>query len=78
MAIAPGYVANFETLCRAAKDGNVLLIECTDAKTGVPVIAMCAVERERNGDVTLKPLAKLFDGNPYEELIPPTLEETTP
>lgn len=71
MAIAQGYVANFETLRRAVRNGDAALVECTDAATGKPVIALCAMQREGNGDTTIVPLARLFDGDPYQELNPP-------
>jgi hypothetical protein len=73
VAIAEGYKANFETLRRAVTAGHITLVECTDAKTGLPVMAVCAVNRVGR-DVELAPLARLFDGNPYEELLPPTAE----
>ena len=69
--ITKGYRANFETLERAFKHGDVALMECTDAVTGKPVIAICAVNTV-NGEYEFSPLAKMFDGNPYEELNPPT------
>lgn len=68
--ITKGYRANFETLERAFKHGDVALMECTDAVTGKPVIAICAVDTV-NGECEFSPLAKMFDGNPYEELNPP-------
>lgn len=68
--ITKGYRANFETLERAFKHGDVALMECTDAVTGKPVIAICAVNTI-NGEYEFSPLAKMFDGNPYEELNPP-------
>ena len=68
--ITKGYIANFETLERAFKHGDVALMECTDAVTGKPVIAICAVNTV-NGEYEFSPLAKMFDGNPYEELNPP-------
>ncbi len=72
--IAKGYRDNFETLCRAIRNNDACIVECTDAVTGKPVMVICAVEE--NGDIfEMKPFAKLFDGNPYEELIPPTMEE---
>lgn len=73
--ITKGYKANFNILCRAAASGDVVLMECADAATGRPVMTVCAVERDGESYV-MKPLAKLFDGNPYEELIPPEMEET--
>ena len=72
--IAKGYKANFETLCKAIRHGDVCLMECTDAATGKPVMVICAVQRDGDS-FEMMPFAKLFDGNPYEELIPPTVEE---
>lgn len=71
MAISKGYQANFQTLQRAEANGDLALLECKDAKSGQPVIAVVAVQREANGMFRFVPLAKMFDGNPYEELLPP-------
>lgn len=70
MAITEGYKANFNALQRAMQDGNVALMECVDAKTGQPVITICAVGRE-NGEYVFLPLAKMFDGDAFSELLPP-------
>lgn len=71
MAIPKGYKANFETLKRAFKNGDVALMECTDKVTGKPVYVICTVGRE-NSEYVMSPVAKMFDGNPYDELNPPT------
>lgn len=76
MSISKAYRNNFETLLRAAANKDIALMECFDAKTRQPVYTVCATQREKNGDVSAVPLAKLFDGNPYEELLPPALGET--
>lgn len=69
--IAEGYKTNFETLQRAADDGNLALMECQDKATGKPVIVICAVNF--NGEeYEMVPLSKMFDGNPYDELNPPS------
>lgn len=69
--ISKGHKANFETLKEAFKNEDVILMECTDAETGKPVITVCAVDVV-NGEYEFSPLAKMFDGNPFEELLPPT------
>lgn len=61
---------NFETLQRAFKNGDVCLMECTDAKTGDYRAVICAAYREGDEIVTV-PFAQLFDGNPYEMVNPP-------
>jgi len=68
--ISKGHIANFETLRKAFKNKAVILMECTDVETGKPVITVCAVDVV-NGEYEFSPLAKMFDGNPYEELNPP-------
>lgn len=73
MSIADGHKTNFETLKRAAANGDLALLECTDAKTGQPVVALCAVGRDKE-EYFFTPLARFFDGNPYEELAPPPLD----
>lgn len=52
--------------------GKPWFLECKDAKSGQPVIAIVAVRRSAEpGMAEFVPLAKMFDGNPYEELLPP-------
>ena len=64
---------NFGMLVEAVKNDDVCLVECKDAKSGTLVIAVCAVQTTSKEDEEFQivPLAKLFDGDPYEELIPP-------
>ena len=71
MTIQKGYKANFMTMKAAFANGDVCLLECTDTATGKPVIVVCAAQSHANGDTTFVPLAKMFDGNPYNELEPP-------
>jgi hypothetical protein len=78
MAILEGYKKNFETLQKAADNGDLALMECTDRKTGQIVNVVCAVERHPETpeeEYHMIPLAKMFDGNPYEELNPPMVEK---
>lgn len=68
--LLPGHKANFETIKRAVLNGDVALMACTDKETGEMVPTLCAVERDGE-EFVMKPLAKLFNGNPYDELLPP-------
>ena len=68
--IEPGYIANFQTLLRAGDNGDLALLDCRDRATGAPVRVVAAVCTDPDG-VTFVPLAKLFDGDPHEELDPP-------
>ena len=74
MAIERFYSHNFQELVRAIMAGDVGLMECHDAKTKEPVVVICAFQRnDENNKITTIPLAKMFDGNPYDQLIPPAL-----
>ena len=46
MSIPDHARANFQTLLRAAADGNLALMECIDAVTGEPRYVICAVGRD--------------------------------
>lgn len=71
MAIPEAYRRNFETLRRAAEQGDLALMECADARTGEPRYVICAVGRQ-GGDYVMTPFGHLHDGNPFEAYIPPT------
>lgn len=60
---------NFDTLLRAAARGDLALIDCTD-KDGNQVPAVCAVLRVKD-EYLITPIARLLEGNPYNELFPP-------
>ena len=62
--------ANFQTLLRAAGDGNLALMECTDATTGEPRYVVCAVGRDV-ADFLFTPFGHLTDGNPFDAYVPP-------
>lgn len=74
MAISEGHKASFETLKQAFKYKDVALVECTDKNTKKPVVVLAATQREGDGSITIIPFAKMFDANPYDELIPPHSE----
>ncbi len=67
----PGHIsANFQILLRAAADGNLALMECTDAVTAEPRYVICAVDRDGAGFV-FTPFGHLADGNPYDAYLSP-------
>jgi hypothetical protein len=72
-ALSAGHKANFNNLLRAAKNRDLALMSCTDASTGEPVATVCMVNRDAEGNVAFAPVAKLFNSNPYEELLPPSI-----
>jgi len=73
-ALPEHHCKDFDTLSRAFAEDCVALVACTDRLTGELVPAICAVEFDGE-TYTLKPFARLFASNPYEELVPPCTEE---
>jgi hypothetical protein len=70
MAIPDYLRTNFQTLLRAAGDGNLALMECQDAQTGEPRFVICAVGRN-GADYVMTPFGHLVEGNPYDAYVPP-------
>jgi hypothetical protein len=72
--IVTGHKENFETLQRAIKAGQVCLMDCTEKATGEHVAVICAINMV-GSEYEMVPMARFFNGNPYDELIPPMTEE---
>lgn len=70
MAIPEAYIRNFRTMLRAAEQGDLSMLECTDAITGEPRYVLCAVSLQ-GSDYVMTPFGHLHDGNPYEAYLPP-------
>jgi hypothetical protein len=70
MALLKGYKDSFYTLLRAAKNGDLALMECDDKQTNKKAAVVCAVNRD-GGGYEFIPLAVLPDGNPYQRFVPP-------
>ncbi len=62
--------ANFETLVKAAKAGDLALMECTEVASGETRHVLCAVGRD-HGDYVMTPFGHLAPGNPYDTYVPP-------
>lgn len=71
MALKQGDVANFETLKKAAANGDLALIESTDAKTGEYRAVIAAMGWDGN-QYLITPLGHMATGNPFEDYVPPT------
>lgn len=70
MSIPDHARANFETMLRAASDGNLALMECSDAKSGEARYVICAVGW--NGtEFLFTPFGHIADGNPFDAYVPP-------
>jgi hypothetical protein len=79
MSIPDHASTNFETLLRAAAEGNLALMECTDALTGEPRFVICAVSHDGT-DFVFTLFGHLAEGNPYHAYTPPleTLSDRSP
>ena len=77
MSIPDHARANFETLLRAAADGNLALMECADARTGETRYVICAVGRD-GAEFIFTPFGHLADGNPFDAYLPPPDPLTDP
>ncbi len=70
MAIPKAYLANFNTLLKAAKNGDLALVESTDKKTGEPRYLLTAVAWDGK-EYVMTPFGHLCNGNPFEEYTDP-------
>ncbi len=74
MALRKSDKKNFATLSRAFGSGHVALVDVLRLKDRKKIAAVCALQPNGDGTVTLIPLATLVEGNPFEELAPPKAE----
>jgi len=70
--LTEGYKANFATLERAAKSGDLALVSAIRKSDQAPVALVCAMSRE-DGMFYPIPLAVMVEGNPYELFEDPTV-----
>jgi hypothetical protein len=68
--IATDHKKNFETLTKAFKNGDTVLMDCVEKATGEHVAVICAVVWDGN-EYIFTPFARFFNGNPYDILEPP-------
>jgi hypothetical protein len=68
------HIANFQALSRAFEAEDVALVMCRDRVTGADVPVICTVVwtqlDDGKSEATITPFAKLFTGNPYDEVDP--------
>lgn len=62
---------NFDTLSKAFRNGDCLLMECQLVSTSQPVPIVCTVNRHEDGSQTLIPFAQMFNDDPYKLINPP-------
>jgi len=74
MPIPDAIKANFHTLEKAFKNGDIALLECRDSANGEPAYAICAVNLIRQAgaepEIEMVPLGLMFNNDPYEMLVP--------
>lgn len=70
--LTEGYRANFDTMLKAIKAGDVALVSAIRKADQAPVALVCAVDRNEDGTVTPVPFAVMCEGNPYEDFEDPT------
>lgn len=71
--IPDGVKTNFQTMKNAMLSDRLALMECQDKTTGKTAYVVCMVNILK-GEIKqfeFVPVAKMFDGNPYQELNPP-------
>ena len=66
-----------EKLLNAIENGDVTVMDCKLRDTGEPVSVICIVEHGVDGAVKMTPVAGLFNGNPYDLLLPGDYDEQT-
>lgn len=59
---------NFETLCRAIRNGDVVLLDCRHRTTGELISVVCATNQMDGGLLQFVPLARMLDANMGEFL----------
>jgi Family of unknown function (DUF6117) len=72
MALQEGDKANFQTLLRAAKAGNLTLVESKDAETGEYRAVLAAVAFDGK-EYNITPFGHLCTGNPFEQYVDPVI-----
>ena len=70
MALREGDKKNFQTLCDVFKNGDQCIIECA-TKDGNYVAVICATTKGDDGSVILQPFARMFLGDPDDEVVMP-------
>lgn len=73
MAVPVGHKANLNTICEAAANDDLAVLEVTRKDNGKPAYLLVAVAWDGN-EYIVTPLAQLFDGDPFEQFVSPAGE----
>lgn len=71
MAVPDRIRANVETPPRAAGNGDLASMECTDASNGIPRYVLAAVQRDDGGEYLFTPFGHLAERHLHETYRPP-------
>ena len=74
MALRKSDKKNFATLSRAFRSGHVALVDVLRLKDRKKVAAVCAIQSNSDGTVTMIPFATMVEGNPFEDFAPPKVD----
>ena len=74
MALRKSDKKNFATLSRAFRQGHVALVDVLRLKDRKKIAAVCAIQQNGDGTMTMIPFATLVEGNPFEEFAPPKVD----
>jgi len=66
-----GDKANFDTLLKAARNGELGLLEVKHKQTGEQQAMVCALNYEEDGSVEFVPLALMLDADELHKYEPP-------
>jgi hypothetical protein len=72
-ALLPGYRENFNTLLRAAGQGDLALVSAIRKADQKPVALVCAMQCNEGDTITPVPFAVMVEGNPFELFEDPTI-----
>jgi hypothetical protein len=64
--------ANYDTLLKAAQNGDLALVSSRRKSDGKDVALLCAMGRDADDMITPVPLAVMIEGNPFEDFEDPT------
>ena len=69
MAVPAGHATNLETICRAARNNDLAVLEVSRKGSNQPAHLLVAVARVAD-EFCITPLAQLFDDDPFEQFVP--------
>lgn len=72
-ALNKHHTANFKTLTKAFKRGDVALVSAIRKSDQQPVALVCAMQHNEDNTLTPVPFAVMVEGNPFELFEDPTV-----